>query len=168
MAAVSFMGSPLVNGLVVEGQSCHVWGSHLFAAMHPSGVAAHQCARAVVSLLLTSVVAPVHGCFFHFHLRWQAAAKRPGFATLGRGLTNRSRWKPGTNRTHSHTPSKAAAAIATAARLAARRISLRTAVLAHVWSSFSGVVMALSFDLLSPSTPLNKLENGCDATRIPV
>ena len=69
---------------------------------------------------------------------------------------------------HFHTPSSVAAAIATAARRVALRISLRTAVLAHVWSSFSGVVMALSFDLLSRSTPLIKLENGCDATRIPL
>lgn len=69
----------------------------MFAAMHPSGAVAHQCARAVVSLLLPPVAAPVHGGLFH-----------------------------------SHTPSKAAAAIATAARLVALRISLRTAVLAHV------------------------------------
>lgn len=37
---------------------------------------------------------------------------------------------------HSHTPSSVAAAIATAARLVALRISLRTAVLAHVSFSF--------------------------------
>lgn len=67
---------------------------------------------------------------------------------------------------HSHTPSSVAAAIATAARLVALRISRRSAVVAQVWSSFSGVVMALSFDLLSHSTPLNKLEHGCDPTRI--
>lgn len=72
----------------------------MFAAMHPSGAAAHQCARAVVSLLF-SVVAPVHGGLFHFH-----------------------------------SPSSCAAAMATAARLAARRISLRTAALAQVSCSF--------------------------------
>ena len=37
----------------------------MFAAMHPSGAAAHPCAHAVVSLLLTSDVAPVHGGSFH-------------------------------------------------------------------------------------------------------
>lgn len=73
---------------------------------------------------------------FHSRLRWQAAAKRPGFAALSRGLINRSRWKPGINSAHSHTPSSVAAAIATAARLVALRISLRTAVLAHVSFSF--------------------------------
>ena len=46
---------------------------------------------------------------------------------------------------HSHTPSNAAAAIATAARLVARRISRRTAVLAQVWSSFSFGMSPVSF-----------------------
>lgn len=66
------------------------------------------------------------------------------------------------------TPSSRTAASATAARLVARRTNRRTAAWAHVWSSFSFVVMALSFDLLSLSTPLNKMEHGCDSTRIPL
>lgn len=66
------------------------------------------------------------------------------------------------------TPSSRTAASATAARLVARRTNRLTAAWAHVWSSFSFVVMALSFDLLSLSTPLNKMEHGCDSTRIPL
>lgn len=55
---------------------------------------------------------------------------------------------------HFHTPSSAAAAIATAARLVARRISLRTAVLAQ-GSNFGEVSMAKIFARWSLSTPHN-------------
>lgn len=51
---------------------------------------------------------------------------------------------------HSHTPSSAAAAIATAARLVALRIKRRTAVLAQVWSVSCRFVMTASSVFFAP------------------
>lgn len=60
---------------------------------------------------------------------------------------------------HSHTPSSLAAAIATAARLVALRISRRTAVLAHV-SCIKSSLTSLSMRSLSQA-PKRGFKRGC-------
>lgn len=84
MTTKIFMGNSFVNGSVVEGQSCHEASARLSAAMHPSGAAAHPCAHAVVSLLLTSDVAPVHGRLFHSHTPSSLAAMAERIESLER------------------------------------------------------------------------------------
>lgn len=59
---------------------------------------------------------------------------------------------------HFHSPSSCAAAMATAARLAARRISLRTAALAHVSSVSCRFVMTPSSVFFAPQGYSNELK----------
>lgn len=107
MLIVFFMGVPAVAGVVVEGQSCHGSGRPPMVQTDRS-VSSPRATTALQTLRQQAPFSSLKACPQQGALQCEA-----------RGFF------------HSTNPSSLAAAIATAARLAARRISLRTAALAQ-------------------------------------